>query len=59
MGAFAELGRGGPADEKLARSYFEKAAALGNEEAKDRIKRLDCPRVLKDKKGNIISYLCF
>lgn len=58
-GALAELGRGGPEDAALAKRYYQKAAALGNEEAKDRIKRLECPRVLKDKRGNIITYLCF
>ncbi len=57
-GAFAQLGRGGPQDDNVAKSYFEKAAALGNEEAKERLKIIECPRVLKDKRGNIISRLC-
>ena len=58
-GAFAQLGRGGPADASAAKSYYQKAAALGNEEAKERLKRLECPYVLKDKRGNIVSHLCF
>ena len=58
-GAFAQLGRGGPEDARAARAYFEKAAALGNEEAKTRLKNLDCPYVLKDKRGNVMSHLCF
>jgi TPR repeat protein len=59
MGAFAQLGRGGPEDASAAKAYYQKAAALGNEEAKERLKRLDCPYVLKDKRGNIVSHLCF
>jgi TPR repeat protein len=58
-GAFAELGRGGPTDSKAAKSYYERAAALGNEEAKDALKRLECPYVLKDKKGEVMTHLCF
>jgi TPR repeat protein len=58
-GAFAELGRGGSADSKAAKSYYERAAALGNEEAKAALKRLECPYVLKDKKGAVVSNLCF
>jgi TPR repeat protein len=58
-GAFAELGRGGPTDSKAAKSYYERAAALGNEEAKDALKRLECPYVLKDKKGGVVTHLCF
>ncbi len=58
-GAFAEIGRGGPEDKAVARSYFTKAAALGNEEAKGRLKRLECPYVLKDKRGNVMTNLCF
>jgi len=58
-GAFAQLGRGSPEDASAAKSYFQKAAALGNEEAKARLKRLECPRVLKDKRGNVLYNLCF
>jgi TPR repeat protein len=57
-GAFAEIGRGGPKDSDRAKSYFTKAAALGNEEAKGRLKRIECPYVLKDKQGKIMSHLC-
>jgi TPR repeat protein len=59
MGAFAQLGRGGPVDASAAKAYYQKAAALGNEEAKERLKRLECPYMLKDKRGNIMTHLCF
>jgi len=59
MGAFAQLGRGGPQDESAAKAYWQKAAALGNEEAKERLKRLDCPYAMKDKRGNVMYNLCF
>jgi TPR repeat protein len=58
-GAFAQIGRGGPEDSRAARSYYEKGAALGNEDAKTRIKNMDCPYVLKDKRGNVMTHLCF
>jgi uncharacterized protein len=58
-GAFAQLGRGGPEDKAAAKSYFEKAAALGNEEAKARLKQINCPYALKDKKGDVLTNLCF
>jgi hypothetical protein len=58
MGAFAHSGRGGPEDKTAAKAYLEKAAALGNENAKDALKRIQCPYVLKDKRGNVISNLC-
>ena len=57
-GAFAEIGRGGPQDKERAKSYFSKAAALGNQEAKQRLKNIECPYVLKDKAGKIITHLC-
>ena len=59
MGAFAQAGRGGAADKTVAKSYYEKAAALGDEDAKAALKRLECPYVLKDKRGNVVSNLCF
>jgi TPR repeat protein len=59
MGAFAQLGRGGPKDAATAKSYFEKAATLGNEEAKARLKQIECPYVLKDKRGGVMTNLCF
>lgn len=58
-GAFHEIGRGGPEDKVKARAYYAKAAALGNEQAKTGVKRIDCPYVLKDKAGKIMSHLCF
>jgi TPR repeat protein len=59
MGAFAESGRGGPKDSSVAKAYYEKAAALGNEDAKAALKRTDCPIVIKDKRGNVVTNLCF
>lgn len=59
MGAFAQSGRGGPQDAGAAKAYYEKAAALGNEDAKAALKRADCPIVLKDKRGNVVTHLCF
>jgi len=59
MGAFAQGGRGGPQDSTAAKAYYEKAVALGNEDAKAALKRLECPYVLKDKRGNVVSNLCF
>jgi uncharacterized protein len=59
MGNFAETGRGGPADKDAAKGYYEKAAALGNEDAKAALERLKCPLILKDKRGQILTHLCF
>jgi len=59
MGAFVLSGRGGPQDTAAAKAYYEKAAALGNEDAKAALERLKCTSVIKDKRGNIISRLCF
>jgi uncharacterized protein len=59
MGAFSLLGRGGPKDETAAKSYYARAAALGNEDAKAALKRIECPYVLKDKRGNVMTNLCF
>jgi TPR repeat protein len=59
MGAFALAGRGGDKDATTAKAYYEKAAALGNEDAKAALKRLECPYVIKDKRGNFVTNLCF
>jgi len=59
MGVFAASGLGGPKDEAAAKAYYARAAALGNEEAKAALKRIECPYVLKDKRGNVVSNLCF
>jgi TPR repeat protein len=59
MGAFALEGRGGDKDATAAKAYYEKAAALGNEDAKAALKRLECPYVIKDKRGNFVTNLCF
>jgi TPR repeat protein len=59
MGAFAQGGRGGPQDSSAAKAYYEKAVALGNEDAKAALKRMECPYVMKDKRGNVVTNLCF
>ena len=59
MGAFAQAGRGGPRDTSAAKAYYEKAAALGNQDAKAALKRLECSWVVKDKRGNVVTNLCF
>jgi TPR repeat protein len=59
MGTFAKDGRGGPEDKDAAKAYYEKAAALGNDDAKAALERLKCPYVLRDKRGNIVSHLCW
>ena len=59
MGAFAESGRGGPRDTDAAKAYYEQAAALGNEDAKAALKRSECSYVVKDKRGNVVTSLCF
>jgi TPR repeat protein len=59
MGAFAQSGRGGPKDPSAAKAYFERAAALGNEDAKAALKRVECPYVIKDKRGNVVTNICF
>jgi uncharacterized protein len=59
MGAFAQSGRGGPQDASAAKAYYEQAAALGNEDAKAALERLKCPMVFTDKKGGILTHLCF
>ena len=59
MGNFAESGRGGPEDKSAAKSYYEKAAALGNDDAKAALERLKCPLVMKTKKGELLTHLCF
>jgi TPR repeat protein len=59
MGAFAQEGRGGPKDTTAAKAYYERAAALGDEDAKKALERLRCPYAIKDKRGNLVTTLCF
>ena len=58
-GSFAQRGVGGPEDSAKAKAYFTKAAALGNEDAKAALKRIECPYGLKDKRGQVMTNLCF
>jgi TPR repeat protein len=59
MGAFAQEGRGGPKDSDAAKAYYQRAAALGDEDAKKALDRLRCPYTIKDKRGNVVTNLCF
>lgn len=59
MGAFAMEGRGGPKDKDAAKAYYERAAALGDADAKVALERLRCPYTIKDKRGNVVTNLCF
>jgi uncharacterized protein len=59
MGAFTQQGRGGPKDSSAAKAYYERAAALGDEDAKKALKRIECPYAIKDKRGNLVSNICF
>src|SRR6201996_8541117 len=59
MGEFSEAGRGGPKDSAAAKTYYQKAADLGDEDAKKALKRMDCPYAIKDKRGNLVTNLCF
>jgi TPR repeat protein len=59
MGAFTQEGRGGPKDSSAAKAYYERAAALGDEDAKKALERLRCPWAIKDKRGNLVTNLCF
>ena len=59
LGSFTQSGRGGVQDTRAAKTYYERAAALGDEDAKAALKRLECPYVLKNKRGEVWSNLCF
>jgi len=58
-GNFAEIGRGGPKNADAAKAYYQQAAALGNEDAKAALERMKCPYVVKDKRGKVVSTVCF
>jgi TPR repeat protein len=59
MGVFAQEGRGGPKDVDAAKAYYQRAADLGDENAKAALKRMQCPFAIKDKRGNLVTNLCF
>jgi uncharacterized protein len=59
MGVFAQEGRGGPKDADAAKAYYQRAADLGDENAKAALKRMQCPFAIKDKRGNLVTNLCF
>src|SRR5260221_465696 len=50
---------GGPKDSSAAKAYYERAAALGDEDARKALERLRCPWAIKDKRGNLVTNLCF
>ena len=58
MGAFAQEGRARQ-DKDAAKAYYERAAALGDEDAKKALERLRCPYAIKDKQGKLVTTLCF
>jgi uncharacterized protein len=59
MGAFAQSGRGGAKDSDAAKAYYERAAALGDDDARKALERMRCPYAIKDKRGNLVTNLCF
>lgn len=59
MGAFTQEGRGGAKDSDAAKGYYERAAALGDEDAKKALERMRCPYAIKDKRGKLVTNLCF
>ena len=59
MGAFAQEGRGGPKDSDAAKNYYQRAAALGDEDARKALERLRCPYAIKDRRGKLVTNLCF
>jgi len=69
LGVLYGMGAGVARDEAQARKLFERAAqagnprgraaALGDADAKAALERLRCPYVIKDKRGNVVTNLCF
>ena len=59
MGAFEQEGRGGPKDSDAAKAYYQRAAALGDEDAKKALERARYSYAIKDKRGNVVTNLCF
>ena len=49
----------GAKDSDAAKAYYERAAALGDEDAKKALERIRCPYAIKDKRGNVVTNLCF
>ena len=48
-----------PASRRTAAKAYYERAALGDEDAKKALERLRCPYVIKDKRGNVVTNLCF
>src|SRR5216684_2459614 len=49
--------RGGPKDKDAAKAYYERAAALGDDDAKKALERIRCPYAIKDKQGKLVTTL--
>ena len=56
LGLMLAEGKGGAQDDAGARALFEKAAAQNHPGA---LERARCPYVIKDKRGNAVTNLCF
>jgi hypothetical protein len=55
MGAFTREGRGWPKDSSAAKAYCERAAALGDEDAKKALKHIECPYARSRTSAEILS----
>ncbi len=58
LGEYAEEGRAGAKDRNAAIAFYRKSAALGDDDARDALKRLRCPFELKDKNGKVAGAIC-
>jgi hypothetical protein len=43
----------------ISKGYYERAAALGDEDARKALEKLRCPYVIKDKRAGVVTSLCF
>ena len=59
MGAFTQTGRGGPKDATAAKVLLRARRRARQRRAKVALKRMECPYVIKDKRGNQVTNLCF
>ena len=48
-----------PKGQGRRQGLLQRAAALGDENAKAALKQMDCPITIKDKRGNFVTNLCF
>ena len=59
MGAFAARGPRRAEGLDAAKAYYKRAADLGDDDAKEALKRMECPITIKDKRGNFVTDLCW